>query len=198
MPALSSKFVPVLEVAPSAPAFSRFDDVAPTTGAPVKNAHAVVENVLAVVDAQANQAAGARSSVNLQFKVGGEDLAVRVELRGTEVHAQFRTESPELRAAIAQEWSAITSGPAEHNLRMLDPVFVQAPVTSTSSASGSDAFSSALGGDASRQQHAPQREQTFIPSAHASLGADNERAVESDAPVAARVQDSSRRLHTFA
>ncbi len=200
MPALSSKFTPVIEVAPASTTSARTDDTAAKTSAPSVSAHAVVENVLAVVDAQASQAAGARSSVNLQFKVGGEALDVRVELRGSEVHTQFRTESPELRAALAQEWNSVANSPSEQGLRLQDPVFIAAPVQNAS-ASG-DAFSSALGGDASRQQSQSQtrnRDEFFIPSSLASLRSDGERASENETPTAARTQVSTnRRLHTFA
>jgi hypothetical protein len=83
-------------------------------------AHRAVEAVLAAVD---RSSAGDRHTVNLRFFVGGADLAVRVEMRADEVRTTFRTESPELRAALASEWSAATPDTGDRALRLAPPVF---------------------------------------------------------------------------
>jgi hypothetical protein len=81
-----------------------------------------------------------RNSVEVKFNFGANDrLAVRVEYRAGTVHATFRTDSPELRDAIAREWQAQTASSDYRPYRVADPVFT------------GSGFSFA-GGDASRQQ----------------------------------------------
>jgi hypothetical protein len=82
----------------------------------------------------------------LQFSVGGTDLNVRVEMRADEVRATFRTDSPELRSALAHEWQAAGNPVAgERSFRLAPPVFT----SNQSDASGSLSFA---GGDASSRQ----------------------------------------------
>ncbi|MBX3738999.1 MAG: hypothetical protein KF715_20060 [Candidatus Didemnitutus sp.] len=93
-----------------------------------------VETVTNVVDAQAASKLQPVPSVQLKFKFGTEDLAVRVALRNGAVHTEFRTDSPELRAAITNEWKAVTAEP-ESALRFLAPVV--APATASQNGTGS-------------------------------------------------------------
>ncbi len=100
---------------PSAPA------AAPATTAEITAAaHKAVDAVLASTE---RLTGATHSSVNLKFSVGGADLDVRVEVRAGAVHATFRTDSPELRTALAQEWQTTNSQPADHSLRLAPPVF---------------------------------------------------------------------------
>lgn len=91
---------------------------APTEGA----AQRAVDAVLDLVHAQAVSKLQPVPSVQLRFKIGHEDLAVRVHLRDGEVRTEFRTDNAELRAAVAQEWRAMTAKP-EAAMRFLEPIF---------------------------------------------------------------------------
>ena len=105
---------PALETAPATRADAPISAEAPAT------AHRAVEAVLTAVE---RFSSGDRHAVNMQFSVGGADLTVRVELRADQVHATFRTDSPELRAALATEWSAVTPQGGDRGLRLAPPVF---------------------------------------------------------------------------
>lgn len=99
-------------------------------------AHRAVDAVLTAAE---RFSAGDRHSVNLQFSVGGADLSVRVELLAGEVRTVFRTDSPELRAALAHEWRAESNGAADRSLRLADPVFASANSSGTGSFAGDNA-----------------------------------------------------------
>src|SRR5581483_11633984 len=87
----------------------------------VSTAHRAVETALEVADRFTAQD---RHTVNLQFSVAGQDLAVRVELRADEVRTTFRTDSPELRNALAHEWQSVAGqGTSERGLRLVTPTF---------------------------------------------------------------------------
>jgi len=98
-------------------------------------AHRAVEAVMTAAD---RVGAGSRSSVHLQFSVGGSDLSVRVELRAGEVHATFRTDSGELRSALAVEWQSM-NGDANRVTRLTEASFVPASTTGGASDSGDGA-----------------------------------------------------------
>lgn len=85
-------------------------------------AHRAVQTVLNVVEAQQDRPSNS-GVVNLHFKFGGENLAVRVQLRGSEVFTQFRTDSAELRAALAAQWRSGALPVGETGVRMAEPVF---------------------------------------------------------------------------
>ena len=105
----------------------------------------------AVLTATDRFAAGDRHAVNLQFFVGGADLAVRVELRANEVRATFRTDSAELRTALAHEWQAVSGDATDRPVRLAPPVF-------TSSSGDVSGFAAFTGDNASRQRDsAPRR-----------------------------------------
>jgi hypothetical protein len=108
-------------------------------------AHRAVDAVMTAVE---RFSTGDRHAVQLQFSVGGADLAVRVEMRGDEVHTTFRTDSPELRSALAHEWQATTSDTADLSVRIATPVF---------SSNDSANFSAFSGDTASRQRDARSR-----------------------------------------
>ncbi len=82
--------------------------------------------VAAVVDVVENQAASRMQpvqSVQLHFKFGGDDLSVQVVVRGGEVQTDFRTENPQLRAALQQEWRVMAQSQPEVALRLAEPTF---------------------------------------------------------------------------
>jgi hypothetical protein len=107
---------------------------------PTAVAHRAVDAVLTAVE---RFTAGDRHSVQMQFSVGGTDLSVRVELRGAEVRTTFRTDSPELRNALAHEWQAATADSADRSVRIAPPVF---------SSNNNQGFSAFSGDTASQQQ----------------------------------------------
>jgi hypothetical protein len=136
-------------------------------------AHRAVETVLNVVEAQ-NSRPTAATVVNLHFKFGGDDLAVRVQLRGSEVHTQFDTDSGELRTALSNEWRAVTGQGATGSLRLAEPVF-------SSSGSGSGhGFGSSPHGQSSSQQNPQQQQQAQLPAMFPGL-----RSLRLDANAAA-------------
>ena len=160
----------------------------------VNTAHRAVEVALRAAD---HVSSADRKSVDLQFSVGEADLNVRVELHANEVRTTFRTESPELRAALAHEWQSIaeagTSG--ERSFRLAPATFV------ANDASTSNAFS----GDASardRQSNARRGENTR--ESAAAIGrtrASNSAGFLSSASAAIRplvAAATSRHLHTLA
>lgn len=99
------------------------------------SARKAVETAMSLLD-QAGK--GTQRGVNLQFSVSGVDVAVRVEMRDDQVHTTFRTDSPELRAALAQEWqSVVSTHAADRSQKLADPVFTSnASPGSTSGDSG--------------------------------------------------------------
>jgi hypothetical protein len=150
-----------------------------------------VESVLTVAD---HLASGEQRSVRLQFTVGGEDLAVRVELRGDKVHTTFRTDSSELRSVLAQEWQSVSGGQSGvRTQRLADPVFA----SSSSSGSGQHGMSSDSGSTHQRDPRQPHF------SSEQVLGSRRAIATTPTAPVAAAATPvtaslNSLRLQTFA
>jgi hypothetical protein len=99
-------------------------------------AREAVETVMRIADAQAGQSDAQAHVVNLGFKIGGENLSVRVELHGNEVHTQFSTDSSELRAALSGEWQGSTPGDGSRDLKFNDPVFTAGSESSGSTFEG--------------------------------------------------------------
>jgi hypothetical protein len=168
----------------------------PPIAAPAESARTAehaVEAVLSLVERFSNTE---RHAVNLQFSIGGSDLHVRVELRADEVRTAFRTESPELRAALAHEWQAVTSS-GERGIRFADPVF-----------SSATAHHDSANGDAASDRHPQGRDSAARDgnssggAAHSGFGrAANASAPAETAPVSAVAHDTwgtASRLHTFA
>lgn len=123
-----------IEATASSVAPVTFDALSRETTTPpseiVQAARRAVDSAMAVVD---QYATADKKSVNLQFNVSGVDLAVRVELRGENVHTTFRTDSSELRNALAHEWQVVSSTQVgDRPQRLADPVFTSSATGSTS------------------------------------------------------------------
>lgn len=155
----------------------------------VSNAHRAVE---AVLTAAHRFSTSDRHTVNLQFSVGGTDLNVRVELRADEVRATFHTDSPELRAALSQEWQAANQGDRAGKL---------APAVFT----GGDASNSSFSGDQASQQQ--QRQSSARASEDAFAFATSRLSGERDEAASALTnssvaprgpQSTALHLHTLA
>ncbi len=111
-------------------------------------AQRTVQTVTTVVEAQAASRMQPVPSVQLQFKFGEEDLHVRVTLRDGEVRTEFRTDSPELRAALTHEMRAV-AGRSDSTLRFAEP-FVATANSSGNNAGNGHSFSQ---GQSSSQHH---------------------------------------------
>lgn len=161
----------------------------------VSTAEQAVELVLRAVDTVADRE---QKIVKLEFSVGDVDLSVRVELAADEVRTTFRTESPELRAALAQEWQAVSADSGEQGGVRLAPAVIsdkeQAPSTSA---------------DANSQRHERQaaRQEDASSSAHqaAARALLRQSASSPEAPAAATPAfrpfapaGTAQRLHLFA
>jgi hypothetical protein len=124
----------------------------------------------------------------MDFDFGGEKLAVRVEFRDGAVRAHFRTQSLELRSALASEWSHVSAAP-ENILRSVEPVFV-----TSSRSEQSASFQADTGAHRqSQQQHSPAPE-SFARAA--SGGFRSTRPAEAAAPAVADEALSLRRPFT--
>lgn len=157
-------------------------------------AQRAVDSALAMAD---RFSTGAQRGVSLQFSVSGVDLAVRVEMRADGVHTFFRTDSPELRTALAQEWqTVVTAQNSESGQRLVDPVFTSPPAGhSTSSDAGT--ANHRQPSDPQRQQHAAEA------GAQRSMVSSSGRRAATVASVAAVpprpiTLSTVRHLHTFA
>ncbi len=122
-------------------------------------AQRAVETVLNVVDAQEAKA-GQGGIVKLDFNFGGEALAVHVQMRGGEVHTEFRTNSAELRTALSAEWRAAATQRDPEGVRLVEPVFASGE-SGSSTSNASDGFSP--------QNHSSQHQQPQGAGVPASL-----------------------------
>jgi hypothetical protein len=160
---------------------------------PLAAAAAAYRAVNAVLEATERFAAGGAQTVNLRFSVDGSDLAVRVELRGGEVHATFRTDSNELRTALAQEWQTMSGSEAGRPLRAIDPVFAPAKSAGFGAASGESAphqHRDSGGRQSDEPTHSRMPGQPASPSLSPSVS-----SAPAPRPAAAA---TTLRLHTFA
>jgi len=114
-----------------------------------------VETVLNVVDAQ-QVGTGQGGAVKLDFNFGGEALAVHVQMRGGEVHTEFRTNSSELRSALSSQWNVSAGQRDAEGVRLVEPVF----------SSGQGGSSTANGSSATANFSFQQGSQQQPPSAH--------------------------------
>lgn len=135
-----------------------------------------------------------RNSVEVGFNFGENDrLSVRVEYRQGVVHTTFRTDSPEVRDALAREWQAQIVTPDRQPYRVAEPVFN----LSTSSSGGQHGSSSA--GDGSSHQRASEQSGHPGSSTFSGSGRSASSTTHSSAalPSAAR-PSTSRHLHALA
>ena len=145
-------------VVPGRPEFQVMSAPAERITAPVEAsagqnfAERAVATVTGLVDAQFSASMQKSGSVQLRLKFGGEDLSVRVELRGGSVHTDFSTNSTELRAALTREMQAVASQSPAQLRRYVAPVF--SPASSSASSGGSY---QQPGRQPAAQQDLPQR-----------------------------------------
>jgi hypothetical protein len=177
---------------------SRFDlaadGQASDAGSIESSAHTAVESILSLAE---NLAMVDHQSVNLRFSIGENDLRVRVGYSGDEVRTTFVTESPELRAALLQEWQSLASSASDRaSARFAEPVF-------SSAGRGEFGTSNSSFDSASQQQREPaaRRDPPAAPAEFfRSRAADRDFTTPASAmPVRDFASASStQRLHTFA
>ena len=153
-PAMSTSVAQTHPLSPGSAGSAPVALLQPVTTSPQANAEADASllahrAVEAVMTATERVDAGNRSVVRLQFSVGDASLSVHVQLRGGEIHTTFRTDSADLRSALASEWQAV-NGDSTRAIRLADPVF--APATAQNHTAG-------FGGGAAQQQNRGDREQ---------------------------------------
>jgi hypothetical protein len=149
-------------------------------------------SVESAVEVARHFASGDRRSVTLQFSVSGVDLGVRVELRGDEVHTTFRTDSTELRTALAQQWQSVTAAQGgDRAARLAEPVFTS---NHPSHQTGADA-------GAANHRESQSRQQPWFAEAGVAPRALGRNKTSLGAPppaVRAPIVSVPGRLHTFA
>jgi hypothetical protein len=155
------------------------------------SARVAVDAVVKLLDVQTGRSQEPVSAVSLNFKFGGDDLAIRVEWRDGEVHTQFRTDSPELRSALASQWQAVAPGTGSRATSFAAPVFSSTGDPSAS-ASGGEREARHFGEDPGFSGQASRnrlpRPRSPAPSA----------AIAAALPLRASPLSSALRLHTFA
>lgn len=135
-----------------------------------------------------------RSAVEVKFNFKDEtELSVRLAYRDGDVHTTFRTDSAELRAALAREWQGYAANVAQESrsYRIAEPAFTGS--NSFSDAAQSRDSGSAAGGDARNRQQSPHADQPdsqrFASPAH---------GFRPQAPALGHRVSSDRLLHAFA
>ena len=136
-------------------------------------AQQAVDAVMKVADAQATSASSNGQVVNLGFDFGDDHLSVRVEMKNGEVHARFTSSSPELREAVATQWSSsMNSGSdnqGQRSFHFANPEFVSTGSDGNSGNSG--ASFSFQGGNAGNEQSSPSFTGRTAASSSASAAA---------------------------
>lgn len=175
-------------LAPHAVSDAKTDAGLPASVALPTTAHRAVEAVLSATE---RFAAREQSSVTLRFSVGNNDLNVRVEMRAGEVHTTFRTDSPELRAALSAEWQSSTSG-GDRGVRLAPPVFASSDQQGMSS--------SGEGASRQRDQQASQPSPGFTFTSTRANGSSSAPSgnTAATAPTPAARPFTSRHLQTLA
>jgi hypothetical protein len=146
--------------------------IAPEAASNLRAAQAV-ETVAALVDAQTGRSQGVTSSVRINFNFNGDDLAVRIEVINGAVHTQFRTDSPELRAAIATQWQIAAPTNPGGALTFLQPAFSAAsrsPDTATTQDGGASRREASRDPEANARGWTPARTSPSASTAPAATG----------------------------
>ncbi len=157
------------QVLPGPGASTQAARVVEATPAPASHAASLVHEIRDIAD---GLWAIDRNTVEVRFDFGQQEkLSIRVEYREGQVQATFRTDSPELRDAIAREWQQQSNSSDPRPYRVADPVF---------SGSGFTA-----GGDSSRQQRSAEQasfEQTVATTAARSASTSTNPTAVAPAP----------------
>ena len=107
------------------------DTAATNSGQPLSNT-----TLNQVIESADTMRSDGKTHVELQLKLDdGQLITVRLQMSQGSIHPIFKTESPELRQAIEQNWAGFRSGASERGLDIAAPVF-----ESPSSGGGFGAF----------------------------------------------------------
>ncbi len=131
--ATAAAVVPVLSASPESSRALSFDPAAPAPEVSLRGTMTAVVTAVAALDR--HEGLG-QNMLDLQFHVGDQRLALRVELRDGTVHTTFHTESAEMRSALTQEWQAVVPA-ASREIRLAEPVFSSSPGGGSDTAFGS-------------------------------------------------------------
>lgn len=191
-PAADKSVFPAVEVTTSLPAVPG-SGVGLSAEKPLAmgNVRETMAAVATAVEALESRALAGPSVVNLHFQVGAEKLALHLELHDGTMHTTFRTDSPELRAALGQEWQAAAPGLSTRDVTIAAPVFAPAAVQSSDLAQSS----AGQGQPQQRGQHAPEAQPLF--PGRATAGVSTPTSAPAATPAAAPAGSASL-LHAFA
>jgi hypothetical protein len=159
--------------------------------------------------AEAAERLSARSTEKLDLRIeleGNQHVDVHVSMRGGRVHADFRSDSPEVRAALSSAWEGFVQSREGAAQRWAEPVFSApaannfvAPVASTS---GSADAGMAGSGQNQERREAQGREPESAPGwsgpASRSGARFNGASASTPATDASRRPDTSRHLSVIA
>jgi len=156
-------------------------------------AHRAVDAVLATTE---RFTPSTQSVANLKLSVGDSELAVRVEVRAGEIHATFRTDSPELRAALSLECRSAAMQPGDQPLRLAAPVFASSERSLGDHSGGYSGEQPAQG----REQPTRPAPEFVLPGNLRSKAASAPHGGETPASAPARgvLPANTLHLHTFA
>jgi hypothetical protein len=138
--------------------------VAAQAGAPVASQAAVsarhaIEVIAQAADAQASRGQSG-ASVSFNLRLANDNVTVRLEMRQGSVQTLIATSSPDLRAAIANEWSGLANGSSARTYTFSAPEFTAADGRPGDAATGE--------GGANRDPGAAPDRQTSQPAPLAS------------------------------
>ncbi len=183
--ATAAAVVPVLSASPESSRALSFDPGAPAPEVSLRGAMTAVVTAVAALDR--HEGLG-QNMLDLQFHVGDQRLALRVELRDGTVHTTFHTESAEMRSALTQEWQAVVPPAVSREIRLAEPVFSSSP-----GGGGETAFgSTGQGAPDQRWQSAPEPVVSIFPPEI------SDPVTAEPVPVATTVSSSTPLLQAFA
>jgi len=111
----------VAESATPAAPLPGMDAAAANPHAAVSARHAI-DVIAQAADAQASRGQSG-TSVSFNLKLEGDTVTVRLEMRQGSIQTQIATNSPDLRAAIASEWSGLANGSSARTYTFSTPEF---------------------------------------------------------------------------
>ena len=77
-----------------------------------------------VIESADKMRSNGQTNVQMQVKLDdGQQLTIRLQMSQGSIHPTFKTESPELRQAIEQNWGGFRTAASERGLQISTPVF---------------------------------------------------------------------------
>lgn len=97
--------------------------LSPEAAMPVGTLREMMATVVSALDTLEQRWDAQSKRVDLEFQVGGEPVALRLELKEDTVHVTFKTETARMRTALTREWQAVMPSATVGLLRLAEPVF---------------------------------------------------------------------------